>query len=161
MTILFLIFKKVFKAIYNYYLSIYLSNINLDSIDSLSGKEFEDLVYCIFSRLNFDISKTKSSHDYGADLILKIKNISFTIQCKLYYKHSIGISAVQEVYSSLKHYNASIGIVLTNSYFSKSAITLAENTSVLLWDRNTLSKLLKMTKLEKKEFCNQLMLINN
>ena len=114
-------------------------------------------MYYLFLNLGFEVSKTKKSHDYGADLILKINNIVITIQSKLYHKHLVGTSSVQEVYSSIKYYNARKGIVITNSYFTKSAITLAKTTDVLLWDRDTLLKLVTLNNIEKKHFKNKLL----
>ena len=160
-TIIFFIAKKIYNVFYNNILSSYLNDIDISSIDALSGVEFEELVYYLFKNLGFRVTKTNKSHDYGADLILEINNEKIVLQCKLYYNHSVGISAIQEVYSATKHYGANLGVVLTNSTFSKSAKTLAENTSVLLWDRSMLIHLLKLKKDEKIMFKKKLMLLLN
>lgn len=117
----------------------------MDSVDSLSGNDFEEFLYCLFLNLGVDVTKTPKSHDYGADLILNINNIKIVVQSKLYLKHSVGASAVQEVFSSTKYYNASYGIVITNSHFSKNAINLAESTNIKLLDRCKLSDLIKFS----------------
>ena len=148
---------KLRKKSNNKQIEKYINSVTIDSINSLSGQDFEEFLYYLFLNLGFEVSKTKKSHDYGADLILKINNIVITIQSKLYHKHLVGTSSVQEVYSSIKYYNARKGIVITNSYFTKSAITLAKTTDVLLWDRDTLLKLITLNNIEKKHFKNKLL----
>lgn len=39
-------------------------------------------------------------------------------------------------------YECSVAIVMTNSYFTEGAVTSADATGVLLWDRETLKELL-------------------
>lgn len=135
----------------------FLNNITIDNINSLSGTEFEEFLYYLFLNMGFDVNLTPKSSDYGADLILKRGSKTIVVQCKLYTSHAIGVSSVQEVYSSIKYYNADLGIVVTNSKFSKNSINLANSTNVLLWDKNMLIKLLQFKDYEKKIFCNQLL----
>jgi HJR/Mrr/RecB family endonuclease len=149
--------KKTIKTIKNKKINKFINGITIDSINSLSGQDFEEFLYYLFLNLGFDVTKTKSSHDYGADLILKINNIIITIQSKLYHNHSVGTSSVQEVYSSTKYYNANLGIVITNSYFTKSAKNLAKSTNVMLWDRDFLKQLLSLKEYEKRTFKNKLL----
>lgn len=156
LTILFLILKFVSKNISKVFLSRYLSSVQIHELDCICGEEFEDFVYILFTSLGFSVKKTKKSHDYGADLIIKIKDIKIILQCKLYTSHNVSLNAVQEVYSAVKFYNGSIGIVLSNTYFTKSAINLATSTNVLLWDRTMLEKLLKLNKQEKIKFKKEL-----
>ena len=69
-TIIFFIIKHLFKLFQKKRISIYLSSITLDNIDSLSGIEFEDFMYYLLLSLGFNVKRTKKSHDYGADLII-------------------------------------------------------------------------------------------
>lgn len=142
--IIFFITKFLYKFIQKHLLKKYLSTITLSNIDSLSGDEFEEVLYYLFLSLGIKVQKTKKSHDYGADLILNIDGKIIVIQCKLYNKHSVGNSAVQEIFTATNYYNAHLGVIATNSHFSKSAITLAEKAGVILWNRDSLSNLLKL-----------------
>ena len=154
------VFKQAKTFIANFkkgQINKFLSNITIDNINSLSGNEFEEFLYYLFLNMGFDVTLTPKSHDYGADLILKLYNKTIVVQSKLYTSHSIGISSVQEVYSSIKYYNADLGIVVTNSKFSKNSINLANSTNVLLWDKNMLIKLLNFKDYEKKIFRNELL----
>lgn len=149
-TIAFFILKWLLRRLQNIYLKRYISSITIDSIDSLSGEEFEDLLYYYFSSIGFKVKKTKKSHDYGADLIILGKTKKIVIQCKLYYNHSVGNSAIQEIFTATNYYNAEKGLVITNSYFSKPAINLAESSGIILWNRNTLEKILHLNNNDKK-----------
>ncbi|MFA8440101.1 restriction endonuclease [Pueribacillus sp. YX66] len=61
----------------------------------------------------------------------------FHIQAKC-YSGNISNRAVQEISAGVKHYNLDRAIVVTNSYFTNSAIKLANSNDVVLWDRNIL-----------------------
>lgn len=139
------------------YIAKYISKISIYEIDNLSGRDFEKFLVYLFQNLGFEVTLTQSSHDYGADLLLKVGNITISLQSKLYHNHSVGVSSVQEVYSASKYYGCHIGAVLTNSYFSKNAINLAKSTKVLLWDRNMLISLISAKESEKSIIRNKLM----
>ncbi len=156
-TLLFFQAKKLITKFKKNQINKFLNNITIDNINSLSGNEFEEFLYYLFLNMGFEVTLTPKSHDYGADLILKIYNKTIVVQSKLYTSHSIGISSVQEVYSSIKYYNADLGIVVTNSKFSKNSINLANSTNVLLWDKNMLIRLLNFKEYEKKIFRNELL----
>ena len=113
---------------------------NLSQIDSLSGEEFENLLKVIFEKQGYDVSLTKKSHDYGADLVLRRKNKLSIVQTKCYEKN-IGIKAVQEIIAAQRHYGADDMFVATNRYFSKDAIILAGEHNVKLIDRDVIVKL--------------------
>lgn len=149
-TMAFFILKWIFKYLRNTALKKYISSISIDSIDSLSGEEFEDLLYYYFLSIGLKVKKTKKSHDYGADLIIFHKSKKIVIQCKLYCNHSVGNSAIQEIFTATNYYNAGRGLVITNSYFSKPAINLAESSGIILWNRNTLEKILHLSENDKK-----------
>ena len=68
--------------------------------------------------------------------------MKFGIQCKC-YDTDIGNKAVQEAYSGKAYYNCHVGVVLTNRYFTRSAVELAQKNGILLWDRSQLLKLMQ------------------
>ncbi len=157
LAVLFLQAKKIFNKLRKQQINRFLRNITIDNINSLSGSEFEEFLYYLFLNIGFEVTLTPKSHDYGADLILKIHNKTIVVQSKLYTSHSIGISSVQEVYSSIKYYTADLGVVVTNSKFTKNSINLANSTNILLWDKNMLIRLLNFKDYEKKIFLNELL----
>jgi hypothetical protein len=116
-------------------------DISIEQIDSFSGSEFEFFCAFIFSQLNYSVEHTKTTYDFGADLIIKKQGISYAVQCKR-YSDVVSNKAIQEVVSSMNVYNCSKSIVITNSTFSSSAMKLAKHNHVLLIDRKKLIEIL-------------------
>ena len=110
-------------------------NSGIYQVDKMSGEEFEKYLKCHFEKLGYKVEMTPKSHDYGADLVMSKDRERIVIQAKR-YKESVGIKAVQEIIGALQYYKADKGYVVTNSKsFTKSAIELANNTSIELWAR--------------------------
>lgn len=125
-----LIYKVKRARIKNQYI-----NSGIYQVDRMSGEEFERYLKCHFTRLGYKVEMTPKSHDYGADLVMSKDRERIVIQAKR-YKESVGIKAVQEIIGALQYYKADKGYVVTNSKsFTKSAIDLASNTSIVLWSR--------------------------
>lgn len=135
-----LIYRKIkfLKRIKNDNIDI----LNISQIDSLTGKEFENLLKEIFEKQGYKAQITKSSHDFGADLVLEKNGKISIVQAKCYSKN-IGIKAVQEIIAAKVHYNANELFVATNRNFSKEAILLASEHDVMLIDRDVLIKLVR------------------
>lgn len=148
-TMLFCIYKLIINFVDKKITSNYLRQLDIDKIDCLDGIEFEEFLYYSFKSLGIKVTKTKSSRDYGADLLIKFKNQTIVIQTKLYFKHSVGNSAIQEIATARNYYNADSGLVITNSFFTKSACNLAESNNITLIDRNRLSDFLSSDKVEQ------------
>lgn len=109
-------------------------------IDRMSGDEFEVFLVSFFKKLDYQVKRVGSSKgDYGADLIISKNNLSIAVQAKR-HNSSIGVDAVREVLGSLKIYNCSNGIVITNNYFTNQAKLLAKVNNIELWDRIALTK---------------------
>lgn len=118
-----------------------LSKAGIYDIDQMKGIEFEQYLAVLFKRLGYHVKNTPGSNDYGADLILDNGKERFVIQAKR-YKSKVGIKAVQEINSAKAYYNAQEGWVITNNYFTTSAINLSKSTNIKLVDRNQLADLI-------------------
>ena len=123
--------------------------INIDDLDLMSGVEFEEFISNLFCKMGYDSKTTKTSGDQGIDVIVKKDNQKIGIQCKR-YSGNISNSAIQEAIAGKSFYRLDNVIVITNSFFTKSAISLAEANDVILWDRIIL-----------KEKINENQIINN
>lgn len=125
-------------------------NIDINLIDSLNGYDFEELVAVMFKAKGFKVSTTPKSKDYGADIIAQKRNLKIVIQTKLYYNHTVGNRAIQEIHTAKHYYNAHIASVVTNWSFSKPAKDMADKLNVKLIDRqeiiNIINNLNKKTK---------------
>lgn len=114
------------------------ANFDLESLNEISGAEFEHLIALKFEELGFQVVKTPATGDYGADLIIVTPNETrISVQCKR-FRTKVNLKAVQEVVASLSHYQCDFGIVVTNSSFLNSAKKLAENNEIELWDQDRL-----------------------
>lgn len=122
-----------------------LRKARIKEIDKMTGEEFEQFLGLLFKKRGFKVSFTKSSSDYGADLILQDRKNTIAVQAKR-YSGSVGVKAVQEVIGALKMYDATEAWVVTNSYFTKQAQKLAESNDVYLIDRDELIEIILNSK---------------
>lgn len=116
-------------------------NRNISLTDHMSGVEFEDYLCSIFRKKGYQVNTTPKSNDYGADLILKKNGETTVVQAKR-YKDKVGVRAIQEVNAAIPYYKASKAIVITNSYFTPNAKSLAMANQIQLIDRDKLAKLI-------------------
>lgn len=118
-----------------------LRKAGIHEIDKMSGEEFEQFLSILFKRRGYKVSLTKASGDYGCDLILKDGQDVIAVQAKR-YSSTVGVKAVQEIIGAIRMYNATEAWVVTNSYYTKQAIKLANTNDVYLIDRNDLIELI-------------------
>lgn len=145
-----ILFRLQFKKLLN--------QIKITNIDSLSGVEFETFIANYFKYLGFKTTTTRATGDNGIDIIAKRNSFSLGIQAKLYYKHNISNSAIQEVYSGKSYYKCDYAMVITNWIFSKPAQKLAHELKVAIIDREMLSKLLTSSRRKSKKMLFKLIL---
>lgn len=114
----------------------------LTDIDKMDGITFENFCVELLKDNGYtNIQKTRASHDQGIDIIASYNHVIHGFQCKC-YSSDVGNSAVQEANSGMIFYKCHVGIVISNSYFTKSAHELAEGIGIVLWDRSVLQELL-------------------
>lgn|GEM_PF-1090204 len=122
-----------------------LKTVDIGLIDQLEGHDFELYVARLLVELGYKrVYKTTNSRDFGADVVFVDRFGNQTvIQTKRHQENNIiGVSAVQEVYTSKRYYKARNALVLTNSTFSSPCETLAGVNHVLLLDRSDLKKII-------------------
>lgn len=114
----------------------------LEKIDSCEGREFEFIIADLLKYNNFkNIDVTKGSKDYGADIIATLDDDKYAIQCKR-YDNKVNSAPIGETLRAMNKYNCNKGIVITNNFFTKQAIEEGKINNIILWDRNTLIKLI-------------------
>lgn len=112
--------------------------------DRMNGWEFEEYVAELLVRNGYhNVEVTKGSGDQGVDILAQKDDVSYAIQCK-HYESKIPNRAVQEAYAGACFYGCDVPVVLTNSYFSPSALELGDEIGVELWDREELKKLVRI-----------------
>ncbi|OBZ19041.1 endonuclease [Bacillus sp. FJAT-27264] len=127
-----------------------LKSVTIADIDKMEdGTGFEMYLYRLFLELGYSgVYKTLGSRDFGADVIFTDRHgIRNVIQAKRYsVDNTVGVSAVQEVYSSMRYYKAKKAIVITSSRFTEPCETLAGINHVKLLDRSDLANMIEAFK---------------
>lgn len=108
------------------------------AIDGVDGHQFETLCASILRGNGFtNVEVTKGSGDQGIDILATKDYVKYGIQCKC-YSSDIGNKAVQEAHAGKTFYGCNVAVVMTNRHFTPSAVELAGQTGVVLWDRDKL-----------------------
>lgn len=115
-------------------------------VDSLVGKDFEEWCAQLLRKNGFQsVTVTPGSGDHGVDIVAEKEGVRYAVQCKR-YASDLGNTPVQEVYAGKEMYGCQVAVVMTNQHFTDGAVTLAEKTKVLLWDRDKLKKMIESQK---------------
>ena len=117
---------------------IELAKICYDEVKT--GLDFEVYLENLFTKLGYFVTRTKSTCDQGADLIINNEDEIVVAQAK-FYTGKVGNGAIQEVNAAVKYYSADRGMVVTNSTFTKAAIDLADSNNIELVDFSKLEEL--------------------
>ena len=114
----------------------------LVTIDEMDGVTFEERLRAMYLELGYTVRTTPRSGDYGCDLLLiNGAGRKSVVQAKR-YSSNVGLEAVQQAVAAMAHYDASNAVVVTNSYFTKAARSLATSNHVELIDRDGLGVML-------------------
>lgn len=117
----------------------------LKQLDKMDGHQFE---YACADILKADgykhVKVTRSSGDFGVDVIAEKDKVRYAIQCKR-YNHKLDNTPIQEVVGGLAYYQCDKGAVMTNQYFTEPAKQLAQVNDIKLLDRDTLSHMVDKT----------------
>ena len=112
-------------------------------LDGMEGHDFEFFCADLLERAGFtDVEVTRSSGDYGVDVLAEKDGVTYAVQCKR-YDGPVGVKAVQEAYAGRDFYDRMVGAVMTNQYFTDPAVEAARKLKILLWDRDYLDSLLE------------------
>ena len=92
---------------------------------------FEEFVGQLFEADGYEIEPTPKRADGGKDLYVSKKDaftsVRFLVECKRYTPPlKVDVSVVRQLYGVVQQENASGGIIVTTSYFTKPAKTFAE-----------------------------------
>ena len=107
-------------------------------LNELSGQDFERLLTELFREGGWKVEPTPLTNDGGADLVIIRDGKRSVVQAKR-SRRAVGVKAVQEVVASMPRYRADDAIVVTNARFTRSAIRLAKENRVRLWDGRKLA----------------------
>jgi len=89
------------------------------------GWEFEKFIAEVFKNAGYRSTLTKGSHDFGADLIIKKRKVSYAIQIK-YYSNPITLKALEEALVAAAIYGVDRIGVVTNGEIPQSLKKFAQ-----------------------------------
>ena len=117
----------------------------LKQLDKMDGHQFEYACADILKANGYKhVKVTRSSGDFGVDVIAEKDKVRYAIQCKR-YNHKLDNTPIQEVVGGLAYYQCDKGAVMTNQYFTEPAKQLAQVNDIELLDRDTLSHMADKT----------------
>ncbi len=112
----------------------------------LTPQQFESLIQNLFDKIGLDTRQTRPSRDGGVDCVAyntdPILGGKVVIQAKR-YKHTVGVSAVRDLYGTLQNEGASKGILVTTSGYGKASYDFADGKPIELFDGTNLLYLLE------------------
>lgn len=115
------------------------------NIDSLSGREFENVIEKLIIKMGFHVEERKKGADQGIDIIAineqPLFKGTYVIQCKRYSK-PVGEPVLRDLFGVVHSRNANKGILITNSTFTKQAIEFSKDKQIELIDGSKLAQLL-------------------
>lgn len=112
------------------------------NIDDISGRDFEEIVGRIFSKMGYSVSTTKGSGDEGIDLYMKSKEgRRVGVQCKR-WKGKVGQPVIRGFYGSLMHAHLKKGYIVTTGKFSKAAQDFVMDKPIILTGGDELRRII-------------------
>jgi restriction system protein len=125
----------------------------------LSPTEFEALIQNLFTKMGLEARQTRPSRDGGVDCVAwdprPIFGGKVVIQAKR-YKHTVGVSAVRDLFGTLQNEGASKGILVTTSGYGQASFDFAQNKPIELIDGRTCCTCSASTQVSKPRSCRQM-----
>lgn len=95
-----------------------------ESFYRLTDNDFEVVMAEIYSKLGYDVTRTKATRDGGKDLIIRIPEILgdfiYYVECKKYNpKRPIGVGIIRNLVGTVNTDKVNGGILATTSFFSR------------------------------------------
>lgn len=95
-------------------------------INNISPYEFEEMVCELLYKQGYDVKLTKQTRDGGKDIIVVQKSVlgefCIYVECKKYdMSNPISVKIVRELYGTVMADDATAGMIITTSYFTKDA----------------------------------------
>jgi restriction system protein len=116
----------------------------LQSLRSLSWREFEQLVGEAYRRQGYDVEETGGGGaDGGIDLVLRGHGETVLVQCKQWRVLQVGVEKVRELFGVLHSEGADRGILVTSGTFTREAQSFKVGKPLVLVDGPALASLVR------------------
>lgn len=122
-----------------------------ESFYQLTDNDFEVVMAEIYSKLGYDVTRTKATRDGGKDLIIRIPEILgdfiYYVECKKYNpKRPIGVGIIRNLVGTVNTDRVNGGILATTSFFTRDAYDFIKdnkwNCQIKTHDYNAIKDLL-------------------
>lgn len=115
-----------------------------EKVLNMTGYEFENYIYTLLTKMEFEVEVTQYSNDGGIDLIATYEKPIFSgkyiIQCKR-WASPVGQPEVRDLYGVVMDQRANKGILITTSDFSAQAYDFAKGKNIELINGKVLNTL--------------------
>jgi restriction system protein len=116
---------------------------DIDSIQGLNWREFEELVGEAYRRQGYAVSENPAAGpDEGIDLALKKDGNLLLVQCKHWRSTKVGVNIVREVYGVMTTKRATSAVLITSGIFTQEAKNFATDKPIDLVDGGQLLQLI-------------------
>lgn len=120
---------------------------DLDSISTLSWREFERLMCGIYRCQGFQVRHVgRAGPDGGVDIRLRRGGEVSLVQCKHWKQSEVGVKLVRELLGVVASEKAQFGILVTSGSFTNDAREFASKYPIKLIDGPALSKMIADSK---------------
>jgi len=115
----------------------------LIKIDNMDERDFEHYCADLLQKNGFtNVSVTDSSGNNGVNIFATKHNLNYAFQC-VRQQSKLCNRAVQQIYEGSEYYKCDKAVVLTNNFFTHSAIDRAIQLDVVIWGRDLLTRLIE------------------
>jgi restriction system protein len=126
---------------------------DLDTIKSLSWKEFEELVAEAYRRKGYSVVENYGTGpNGGVDLVLKKDGNIFIVQCKQWRSSKVDVKVVREMYGVMTAEQANGVIIITSGMFTQEAKNFASGKPIDLVEGNQLLDLVRSVQPRQSSF---------
>ena len=113
--------------------------LELADVDNMGPGEFEQYVGKLMERRGYKTKVIGKAGDMGVDVVAQNGAKKYAVQVKRYNNQGVSRRAVSDAVAGKEHYGCNAAMVVTNNYFRKGAVELAQSTKCELVDRDTLA----------------------
>jgi|GEM_PF-5676704 hypothetical protein len=106
-------------------------------VDLMNDEEFESFIISLFFKMGYKAISTRMAGEFGVNLIASKNGNRIGIQAKCNLSN-ISEAEIRLLLDGLDHYQLKQGLAITNMYFTAQAVSLAEASGIVLWNRDVL-----------------------
>lgn len=102
---------------------------------SMAPHYFKELICEFFNDSGYQVKTTKSTGNFGADILLTKDNVKTAVQIRKYKKvNLVDVEEINQVVRGREYRKCDKALVVTTSYFTEPAKQLAKQRDVELWN---------------------------